>query len=49
MTDAVPILKSPPRTDALLFVESTGVVAPAAEPPTARAAALPQQSFQGRY
>ena len=49
MTDAVPILKSPPRADALLFVESAGVVAPAAEAPTARAATLPQQSFQGRY
>jgi hypothetical protein len=49
MTDAVPMLKSPPRADALLFVESAGVVAPAAEPPTARAATLPQQSFQGRY
>jgi len=49
MTDAVPMLKSPPRADALLFVESAGVVAPAAEPPAARAATLPQQSFQGRY
>jgi hypothetical protein len=49
MTDAVPILKSPPRADALLFVESAGVVAPSPESPTARAASLPQQSFQGRY
>lgn len=49
MTDAVPILKSPPRADALLFVESAGVVAPSPEPATARAASLPQQSFQGRY
>jgi hypothetical protein len=49
MTDAVPMLKSPPRADALLFVESAGVVAPAPEPPTARAATMPQQSFQGRY
>jgi hypothetical protein len=47
--DAVPILKSPPRADALLFVESAGVVAPSPEPPAARAASLPQQSFQGRY
>jgi hypothetical protein len=47
--DAVPLLKTPPRADALLFVESAGIVAPAAEPPTARAATLPQQSFQGRY
>ena len=49
VTDAVPMLKSPPRADALLFVESAGIVAPAPEPPTARAASLPQQSFQGRY
>ncbi len=49
VTDAVPMLKSAPRADALLFVESAGVVAPAPEPTTARAATLPQQSFQGRY
>lgn len=49
VTDAVPMLKSPPRADALLFVESAGVVAPSAEPATARSASLPQQSFQGRY
>ncbi len=49
VNDAMPILKSPPRADALLFVESAGVVAPSPEPPTARAATLPQQSFQGRY
>jgi hypothetical protein len=49
ITDAIPILDTPPRADALLFVESAGIVAPSAEPPTARAASLPQQSFQGRY
>ncbi|MEX2307017.1 MAG: hypothetical protein WD738_05465 [Pirellulales bacterium] len=49
MNEAMPILKSPPRADALLFVESAGVVAPSPEPPTARAASAPQQSFQGRY
>jgi hypothetical protein len=49
VTEAVPILKSPPRADALLFVESAGVVAPSPEPATARAASVPQQSFQGRY
>ena len=32
VTDAVPMLKTPPRADALLFVESAGVVAPSAEP-----------------
>jgi hypothetical protein len=49
VTDAVPILKSPPRADALLFIECAGVVAPSAAPTTVRAASLPQQSFQGRY
>jgi hypothetical protein len=49
VTEAVPILKSPPRADALLFVESAGVVAPSPQPATARAASMPQQSFQGRY
>ena len=49
MTDAVPMLKSPPRADALLFVESAGVNAPAPTPVAARSASLPQQSFQGRY
>jgi hypothetical protein len=49
VTDAVPLLKSPPRADALLFVESAGVVAPSAQPATVRAASLPQQTFQGRY
>ena len=49
VTDAVPILKGPPRADAILFVESAGIVAPQPEPTTTRAASLPQQSFQGRY
>jgi hypothetical protein len=49
VTDTLPMLKTPPRADALLSVESAGIVAPAAESPTARAASLPQQSFQGRY
>jgi hypothetical protein len=47
--DAVPILKTPPRADALLFVESAGVTAPSPTPTPARSATLPQQSFQGRY
>jgi len=47
--DAVPILKTPPRADALLFVESAGVTAPSPTPAAARSATLPQQSFQGRY
>jgi hypothetical protein len=50
LTDALPMLKEPPRADALLFIECMGQVMPSAEPPTARAATLPaQQSFQGRY
>jgi hypothetical protein len=49
VTDTLPMLKTPPRADALLFVESAGIVAPSPEPPTVRAATLPQQSFQGRY
>lgn len=49
VTGAVPLLKTPPRADALLFVESAGIAPPTGQPPTARAAALPQQSFQGRY
>jgi hypothetical protein len=49
VTDAMPMLKSAPRADALLFVENAGIVPPAPEPPTARAASLPQPSFQGRY
>lgn len=47
--DAVPILKTPPRADALLFVESVGATAPAATPTAARSASLPAQTFQGRY
>ncbi len=39
VTDAVPMLKSPPRADALLFVESAGVSAPQPrQPPPARPA-----------
>jgi hypothetical protein len=49
VTDTLPMLKTPPRADALLFVESAGIVAPSPDPPHARAATLPQQSFQGRY
>lgn len=47
--DAVPILKTPPRADALLFVESAGTAAPAPTPAAPRSASLPQQQFQGRY
>jgi hypothetical protein len=50
--DAVPMLKSPPRADALLFVESRGQVTPAATsavPGAEHAATLPEQTFHGRY
>jgi hypothetical protein len=51
--DAVPMLKSPPRADALLFVESSGQVTPAATQAAGgaveRAATLPEQKFHGRY
>ena len=49
VTDAMPMLKGAPRADAILFVESAGIVAPQPEPTTTRAASLPQQTFQGRY
>jgi hypothetical protein len=52
MGDAVPMLKSPPRADAILFVESRGQVTPSATPVGAageHAATLPEQTFHGRY
>jgi hypothetical protein len=49
VTDAMPMLKSPPRADALLFIECMGQVTPSADPAVVRAAAAPQQTFQGRY
>jgi hypothetical protein len=49
VTDAIPMLKDPPRADALLFIECMGQVVPSADPNIVRAAAAPQQSFQGRY
>jgi hypothetical protein len=49
VTDAIPMLKDPPRADALLFIECMGQVIPSAAPDVVRAAAAPQQSFQGRY
>lgn len=49
MKEAVPLLKTPPRADALLFIESSGVSTPSPEPIAPRSATLPRQSFQGRY
>ena len=51
LTDALPMLKSAPRADALLFVESKGPVAPSLPggvTPTATAS-RPNQTFHGRY
>ena len=50
-TDAVPLPKSAPRADALLFVESKGPMSPALPggvSPTATAS-RPDQTFHGRY
>jgi hypothetical protein len=54
IADALPILKSPPRADALLFVEARGNVTAPAAPPSSGAAApatasRPTTTFQGRY
>ena len=50
LTEAVPMLKKPPRADALLMVECKGSLQPAVTvAPTARTAVLPARSFQGRY
>jgi hypothetical protein len=46
---SLPMLKEPPRADALLLVECVGRTNPSPEPPTARAASVPPQTFQGRY
>ncbi len=51
LKDAIPMLKSAPRADALLFVESKGPVAPSLPggiTPTA-SASRPSQTFHGRY
>ncbi|MEX2168469.1 MAG: hypothetical protein WD851_04115 [Pirellulales bacterium] len=54
LADALPILKSPPRADALLFVEARGrIAAPTAPSGAGNAAAAtasrPATTFQGRY
>jgi hypothetical protein len=48
------MFKTPPRADALLFIESRGQVTPAATPAATaatadRSATLPSNSFHGRY
>jgi hypothetical protein len=55
VTDALPMLKSAPRADALLMVEMKGSVLPTAATggtagtPAAATAARPASSYQGRY
>ena len=55
LTDALPLPKSAPRADALLFVESTGTVAQTTPTPGAanvsapQTATLPERTFHGRY
>lgn len=49
-TDMIPVLKSPPRADALLFVEVRDARAPAAGPNGNNSTAIrPSTSFNGRY
>ncbi len=49
-TDMIPVLKSPPRADALLFVEVRDARAPAAGPNgNTSTASRPSTSFNGRY
>ncbi len=50
VTQAIPMLKDPPRADALMFLESVGRLPPSPQPAAAvQSAAVPQQAFQGRY
>jgi hypothetical protein len=51
ITDNIPMLKSPPRADALLFVESRGATSPTVldTAPTPQTASRPNQTYHGRY
>jgi hypothetical protein len=46
---AIPMLKDPPRADALLFIECRDQSTPSASATPARTATLPAQTFNGRY
>ena len=51
ITDNIPILKSPPRADALLFIESRGsnTASPLDSAPRPQTASRPNQTYHGRY
>lgn len=51
ITDNIPMLKSPPRADALLFVESRGANSSMAidSAPAPQTASRPNQTYHGRY
>ncbi|MDZ4659008.1 MAG: hypothetical protein SH868_15635 [Bythopirellula sp.] len=51
ITDNIPMLKSPPRADALLFVESRGASSGLAidTAPAPQSASRPNQTYHGRY
>ncbi|NOY40840.1 MAG: hypothetical protein GXP26_03245 [Planctomycetes bacterium] len=51
LTDSIPMLKSAPRADALLFIESKGLVAPnlPGGAPRASTASRDEHTFHGRY
>ena len=51
ITDNIPMLKSPPRADALLFVECRGSMAATVldTAPTPQTATRPNQTYHGRY
>ena len=52
INSALPMFKSPPRADALLFIESRGQVTPAhtaAAAAPVQTATAPSRTFHGRY
>jgi hypothetical protein len=51
ITDNIPMLKSPPRADALLFVECRGSMAATVldTAPSPQTATRPNQTYHGRY
>jgi hypothetical protein len=49
INSAIPMLKDPPRADALLLIECRGNQTPSHSPEIVRSATLPANSFHGRY